>query len=338
MTKSDKRIEIVRSPLSGLSSMSKASAASILSVLDNYFIDARITLIENLNDLHLLSLRSPDIVFLGTKYLPVESINGIAEPDKIWLSDFLDDHNIWHTGSSQAAYELEREKPLAKQRVLERGLSTSDFWVINKGQAINRMSLPINYPVFVKPTNKGGGFGIASDSVVNGHKQLETKVRQIHELYDSDALVENYLPGREFSVAVLEEFSGDYLALPIELIAPVDEYGSRLLSGVVKSSNTETVIRVSDKILYEKLTSFAIATFEALGANNYGRIDLRLDQFNEPCFLEANLMPSLISGYGSFPKACLLNMGLEFDAMIMKIMSLGLLEQDEELHDMALVI
>ena len=138
-------------------------------------------------------------------------------------------------------------------------------------------------------------------------------------------LIEEYLPGREFSVAVLkDDFSAGHLAMPIELIAPPDKNGSRILSGSVKSSNAEQALEVTDPVIKSKVTALALDAFYALGARDYGRIDIRLDKTGAPHFLEANLIPSLISGYGSFPKACILNIGLGYEAMIMRIARLGL--------------
>jgi len=71
-----------------------------------------------------------------------------------------------------------------------------------------------------------------------------------------------------------------------------------------------------------------------LGARDYGRIDIRLDATGTPHFLEANLIPSLISGYGSFPKACVMNIGLEYEPMIMRIANLGLSRNIDDFETM----
>jgi len=81
---------------------------------------------------------------------------------------------------------------------------------------------------------------------------------------------------------------------------------------------------VTDPYIRSSVVELAINAFNALGARDYGRIDIRLDDTGLPYFLEANLLPSLISGYGSFPKACMLNDNLAYEPMIMKIARLGL--------------
>ncbi len=90
-----------------------------------------------------------------------------------------------------------------------------------------------------------------------------------------------------------------------------------------KLQNTEVVKEVSG-YLRDQICVLALDIFHTLGASDYGRIDIRLDEFGTPHFLEANLLPSLIAGYGSFPKACLLNNNLDYDSMLLNIVNLAL--------------
>ena len=329
--KSTKHIEVVRSNTRGLSSMSQASCAAIVEVLLKHFTNVGVSVIDDVSDLELLVASKPDLVFLGMEFVPKNLAHGVNDPQSIWLSDYLDESGIAYTGSNQTAHELERNKPLAKQRALQANLNTPAYVVIKQDQLINDAYVKLNYPLFIKPANRGGGLGIDADSIVQTFAQLKFKVNFIINSLASDALIEEYLPGREFSVAILKEPSSDqYKAMPIELIAPLDEHGSRYLSSAVKSENAEQVLEVSDPLLKSAISTLALAIFEALGARDYGRIDIRLDSFGTPYFLEANLIPSLISGYGSFPKACVLNAAIGYEAMIMRIVNLGLARSKSE--------
>lgn len=325
MVKSNKHIEIVRSTTKGLSSISKVSCDAIVAVLAKHFTKVGVTHVNTVADLQSLVATRPDLVFLGMEFIPANPILGLADPSRIWLSDVFDSHAISYTGSGQAAHELQRDKPLAKQKVLDANHLTAAFCVIKQGQSLHKKDVPLQFPLFVKPTNRGGGLGIDSDSVAHNFEQVRSKVHSIINKLQSDALIEEYLPGREFSVAILkDEYSAELLAMPIELIAPPDKNGSRLLSGRIKSLNAEQALGVTDPVLKAKVVALALAVFRALGARDYGRIDIRLDAAGMPHFLEANLIPSLIKGYGSFPKACVLNVGLEFEPMILQIVKLGL--------------
>ena len=325
MIKSNKQIVIVRSTTKALSSMSQVSCDAVLAVLAKHFTTVKVSTINNLSDLEALVACGPDLVFLGMEFIPANPALGMTDPDKIWLSDFLDEHEIAYTGSSQSAHELDRNKPLAKQYILDAGLRTSAFCVIKQDQLFADHDISLVFPLFVKPTNRGGGLGIDSESIVHNFDQLRLRVDTIATKFQTDTLVEEYLPGREFSVAILkDEDSTEFLVMPIELIAPPDSYGARLLSSQVKSSNSEQALQVIDEVIKSKVTKLALNAFCALGARDYGRIDIRLDAAGVPHFLEANLIPSLISGYGSFPKACMVNIGLEYEPMILRIARMGL--------------
>ena len=81
---------------------------------------------------------------------------------------------------------------------------------------------------------------------------------------------------------------------------------------------------VNDTRLRSEVCQLALDSFSALGGRDYGRIDIRLNRNGEPQFLEANLIPSIIDGYGSFPKACQINLGLDYESMVLQIVRLGL--------------
>jgi D-alanine-D-alanine ligase len=117
--------------------------------------------------------------------------------------------------------------------------------------------------------------------------------------------------------------------MPLELIAPPDTSGARFLSGAIKKADTEHYLEVTDIPLGTTICTLALDAFHALGAQDYGRIDVRLDSAGKPHFLEANLLPSLLDGYGNFPKACLLNAGLSHKAIILRIVDLALLRHEQ---------
>ena len=325
MIKMNKHIEIVRCATKGLSSMSQPSGEAIFTILTKHYASVRITVVNNLSDLEAIVARNPDLVFLGMEFIPVNPTLGLRDPNKVSVAEYLDKHGIAYTGSGQAAHELERNKPLAKQHILDAGLKTASFCIIKQNQLPVSHDISLTFPLFIKPTNRGGGTGVDSDSLAYNFEQLLSKVHSVATNLKSDSLIEEYLPGREFSVAILkDQHSTEFSVMPIELIAPLDKKHARILSGKVKSANAEQAIEITDKVIKSKVTRFALDVFYALDARDYGRIDIRLDKHGVPHFLEANLIPSLISDYGSFPKACVLNIGLGYESMIMRITQLGL--------------
>jgi D-alanine-D-alanine ligase len=332
--KINKHIQIVSSAASGFGSMSSPSREAIYAILAKHYTRVGITMVNSLSDLEALAAARPDLVFLGAHCAPRNPSLGLLDSNRIWLSQYLTEQGIAHTGSSSAAHQLEHNKQLAKQRVLDSGLMTSPYYVAGYAQPpIKDGTMSLNFPLFVKPTDRGGGAGIDCDSVARNIDELSAKVESIATQLQSAALVEEYLPGREFSVAILkDEHSAEYVAMPIELVAEPDQRGSRMLSAEVKSADTEKVLEVTDQAMRAKVCTLAMSVFTALGAQDYGRIDIRMDKSGTPHFLEANLIPSLIKNYGSFPKACLLNQNLDHEPMILTITRLALTRLQTTYH------
>lgn len=305
--------------------MSEKSCDAIFEVLTNKYSKVGVSIVNCVEDLELLAVLKPDLVFLGMKFLSLNPDLASGASTKLWISEFLDEHGIAYTGSDKVAQNLEQHKSLAKQRVIRKGLRTAPFFVVKQSYdgAINPNSL--EFPLFVKPLDMGGGKGIGSDSVVGNITQLNSKVCSIASDLKSDVIIEEYLTGREFSVAILKnELSDEFDIMAVEIVAPMDEFGQRILSRHIKLENSENSFLIPDKKIQKVVCGFAMSVFNALEARDYGRIDIRLDRYNDPHFLEANLIPSLKRSSGNyFPKSCLKNLGLEYDQMILRIVRLA---------------
>jgi D-alanine-D-alanine ligase len=326
--KIQKTIEIVKSDIPGLSSIGRGSANSIKALLSKHYKSVQIVSINSLFDLESLVARGPDLVFLGMKYLPLFDNEGLVGSGRIWIAGYLNKHGISYTGSPSSAYKLEHDKQHAKQSVAEASLETSAFQVIANGSTPNAKEVTVDYPVFIKPTSRGGGLGIDNASLAKNYDELIVKINALNKESSSDTLIEEYLSGREFSVAVLKDPSSNgYSLMPLELIAPENKDGARILTASIKSADMETFVSVTDIVIKARICTLALDAFHALGANDFGRIDIRLDSYSVPHFLEANLIPSLVENYGNFPKACKLNEGLSYEEIILAITSLGLLRK-----------
>lgn len=325
MHKITKHIEIVSSTDLSLSSMSDESRRAVQATLASRYTHVSITMVDDLGALKALVARKPDLVFLGMKFIPSTSDFGTDEPYKVWLASYLDRHDIAYTGSCWQSHELDLNKDLAKQQVQLSGLRTAKSFVARRVHQLAEGDVSLNYPVFIKPLSLGGGLGIDRASVAYDFASLAARVDTLSSRLQSDSLIEEYLPGREFSVAVLKlPHHDDYSAMPIELISQPNADGTSMLSHRVKTSNSETVMAVTDPQLMEQIGPFALDVFAALEARDYGRIDMRMDEAGRLNFLEANLIPSLIDNYGSFPKACWLNQNLTHESMVLRIAELGL--------------
>lgn len=320
--KIDTYIEIVGSSNPRLNAMAEDSQQSMLATLSQRYSRVAITIVDNMADLEALAAKKPDLVVLGMKLVLLDAARGYDDSPKVWLSDYLAEHDINFTGSESTALALEFDKHIAKQKVIDAGLQSAAYFISPITQPVLVHSL--RFPLFVKPTNRGDSKGIDEKSVVYNEVELQAKIASIHTECSSDALIEEYLTGREFSVAVVKRpYSDQLLAMPIEITAPSDAQGNSFLSEAVKKADSEEVLRLDDPILEQALNDLAIGVFKALGSRDYGRIDMRLDADGVPSFIEANLMPGL-SDHGYLARCFAINQQIHYDAMILSLVDLAL--------------
>jgi len=320
VSKQPLRIEVVRSTSKFISSMSDVSAKDIVSLLSKHYSDVIMTNVNTIADLEALVARKPDLVFSGLYFIRDEARNGA----KVWLADILEQHGIPYTGSDKHANRLSLNKHLAKQRLVEQGINTPAFKLARRDDTAPVTEGSLQFPLFVKPSNKSGGQGIDVFSVVHTTEQLQDKVRSIHENDHTDALIEEYLSGREFSVAIIGDLDGGLMPMPLELVAAEDSNGDRIRSQIIKSTDSEDMNEVTDPIERALVGNFAVDAFRAIGGAGYGRIDLRFNSACVPFFLEANHIPSLLQIDSSFLRAYEFTYGKDYEAMLLQLVQLAL--------------
>lgn len=321
LQKIDKYIEIVGSSNPRLNAMARDSQLTMHAVLSEKYTRVAMTIVDTMADLEALVAKKPDLVVLGMKLVLLDPTMSYDDSRKVWLSSYLEEHDIIFTGSDTVALALEFDKPIAKQRVIDAGLQSSAYFISTIEAPTFEHSL--TYPLFVKPTNRGDSKGIDEKSVVHSDEELMAKIVSIHGDCASDALIEEYLSGREFSVAVIKQPGSDeLLAMPVEITTPADIQGNRFLSAAVKEADSEEVLGVDDPQLVEAVNALAMGVFRALGSRDYGRIDLRLDAHGNPSFIEANLMPGL-SDHGYLFRCLNINERITYEQMILSIVDLG---------------
>ena len=288
----------------------------ILNILLKRYKNVLITLINTKRDLIKLAKRKPDLVFSGVKYF---NFNG----EKIWLNDYLETNNIPYIASSKKALDNESDKNRAKKIMQKNNIRTADFFITNPGEYLNENAIPISFPLFIKPVTGGDSRGVDKNSIVLNFKSFTAKVLDIKVNQNSSSLVETYLAGKEYSVGIFEDSTdGNLRAMPIEIIVKKNVDGHCILDFDVKKNDEESVILVSDIVVFDKLSKLAKDSFKALGGKSLGRIDIKMNHLGVPYFIEANLMPGLRKGY--FYRSCVLNLDMNYDDMILSIANTGL--------------
>ena len=288
----------------------------ILKILSKRYADVSITEINTKKDLEQLIIRKPDLVFSGVKYFTFKK-------EKIWLNDYLEAYNIPYIASSRAALDNESDKNRAKKLVLKAKIKTADFFITTPEEHQSKSSIPISFPLFIKPVKGGDSRGIDSNSIAYNYSSFKKKVLDIKKKHNLSSLVETYLPGKEYSVGIFQDsINGDLKAMPVEIIIKKNKNGHCILDYDVKKDDEEKVIAVTDIKIFKKLCKLAKDSFKALGGKSLGRIDIKMNHLGVPHFMEANLMPGLRKGY--FYRSCVLNLDMSYDDMIFSIANTGL--------------
>ena len=320
--KINKSIEIVIVPnLGGINSHQDnvgiiLEEKNILKILSKRYKNVSITEINSEEDLEALVKRKPDLVFSGVKYFIFNNKN-------IWLNDYLEMFEISYIASSKAALDNESDKNIAKKIMQKNNIRTADFFITNPGEYLKESSIPIKFPLFIKPVTGGDSRGVDKKSLVFNFEDFTAKVLDIKIKQNSPSLVETYLAGKEYSVGIFEDsIDGSLRAMPIEIIIKKNIDGHCILDFDVKKNDEENVILVSDVLVFDKISKLAKDSFKALGGKSLGRIDIKMNHLGIPHFIEANLMPGLRKGY--FYRSCLLNLDMNYEDMIFSIANTGL--------------
>lgn len=208
----------------------------------------------------------------------------------------LELHEIEYTGSDAATLAVTLDKGVAKRVVASAGVPTAPFALMRTGR--EKLPVDMGFPLIVKPVAEGSSKGVKASSVVHDRDALERVVKEHVAHYGLPALVEGFLPGREFTVGVLGESRLRVLP-PLEVVftsdSPTPIYGYE-----EKQNDTgyraECPARV-DRALAAELERTAKAAFRALGCRDVARIDLRLDAAGRVNFIECNPLPGLTPGW-----------------------------------------
>ena len=232
-------------------------------------------------------------------YNLVESFAGDDSHDSC-LAGYLELLGRKFTGAGSHGLFLAQEKALAKKIFAFHGIHTPYFATVYRGRTDHAHD--IQFPVIVKPAREDGSIGIQFGAVCGSIKELMERIDYIHAEFDTPALIEEYIEGREFYVAVLGNERPE--ALPVvELdLSKLPEGTPKIAGSEVKwEEDTEAYLTTHpffpknlDDELVTKLKDTAIQAYQALELRDYGRIDFRLAADGTVHVLEVNPNPYLL--------------------------------------------
>jgi D-alanine-D-alanine ligase len=220
----------------------------------------------------------------------------------------LDYLNIPYTGSDTFSLALALNKTLTKKILKAENIPTPNFQLFVKGNEV--LDSDLRFPLIVKPNCEGSAKGINKTNVVHNSVDLAIKVKECIDVYRQEALVEEFIEGKELTVGILE--NGKTRVLPILEIdfSNCKKSGEYFYSWKMKEfqGNRELGLVPEfycparlDKNIEEKVKDVALRTHRAVGCLDISRTDIRLDKNNVPYVLEINPLPGLDPKESNFP-------------------------------------
>lgn len=224
-----------------------------------------------------------------------EGIEGRARESQV--PALLELLGIPYTGSDPTALSIALDKGLAKRLVRQAGFHTPASMVMTTSK--ERIPSELQFPMLAKPLHEGSSKGIFHANVAETESELRELVREGVEKYRQPVLVEEYLPGREFTVALLGEKRPRALP-PMEVCFtdksdrfPVYSYAHKFQGRDIRFEVPAKI----DGVLLKELERAARGVFTALGCRDIARIDFRLDSQGRVNFVECNPLPGLTPGF-----------------------------------------
>jgi D-alanine-D-alanine ligase len=265
----------------------------------------------------------PDIAF--------NLLEGFAEV-AIWDQNvvaYLELLRLPYTGSNSRGLLLSRDKALAKKVLSYHRIRVADFVVIPRGRIVRRPRR-LRFPLIVKSLTLDASIGISQASVVEDDPKLVERVRFIHESIGTDALVEEYIEGRELYVGILGNQRLQVLPIWELSFASMPEEARKIATERLKWSmlyqKKHGIVSGPAKDLPEALVrqigSVCKRVYRSLMLSGYARVDLRLTEDGRVYVLEANPNPQLAHGedYADSAEAA----GIKYGALLERILRLGL--------------
>jgi len=218
---------------------------------------------------------------------------------------------IPYTGSQVVANAVSLNKTMTKRIWGQQGLPTAPYYEFASLEEIAHTDL--HFPLFAKPAREGTGMGINNASIINDHVELVDRVAWISETYRQPVLVEEYLPGREFTVGFIGNrgipsfrrrpwlYDTDgyhwFPVLEIDTLVSVSPsiYGHDAKSLDIGTTGAPNYLCPADipESLRAQLIDLTRKAAEALEVRDVARVDFRLGADGEPYLLEINTLPGL---------------------------------------------
>jgi D-alanine-D-alanine ligase len=242
---------------------------------------------------------------------------------------YLELLRIPYTGCNSRGLLLAKDKGLSKKLMAYHRIPMPDFAVFRRGQKI-RLPKDFTFPMIVKSLTEESSLGISQASVVDDEQKLRERIAFVHESVGTDALVEQFIDGRELYVGVLGNRRLRVLPVWEMQFTKMPDDVHRIATARVKWSTKyrekygiQTVeLKDAPDGLEERIQHLCKRVYCALELSAYARIDLRLDRDGKMYVLEANPNPQIAQDEDFAESAK--RAGLSYEQLLQQIIALGL--------------
>lgn len=247
-----------------------------------------------------------------------EGIKGGARESQV--PTILELYDIPYVFSDPVIMSILMNKALAKRVVRDFGIRTANFVVVDDINLLANVSKELKFPLFIKPNFEGNSKGIGVQSIVYSEKELFDVCEDLLCIHKQSIIIEEYLPGREFTVGIIGT-GNDSKVLGVLEIKLRQQEVDVCYSRTVKADchNKVDYVLVSDKEAM-LAADYALKIWKLLGCRDAGRIDFRSNQQKIPNFLEVNPLAGLEKNDSDLPILGK-KVGIEYPELIKMILN-----------------
>jgi D-alanine-D-alanine ligase len=297
------------------------------------------SLLEKGHDVTLLPLSPPfkstrkklASLKVGLVFNLFEGFCGEPETEAL-VPEALEELGLPYTGCPGSVLRLALDKARVKVLLQGAGIPTPDFQLLNPATL---HTFRLDFPCIIKPRAEDASHGITADSVVGDYTSLERQVNLVAGSYDSGALVEHFIGGREFNATIIGDSKGTVLPVS-EILYSLPPGVPRILSFAAKWEPDSVYFQGSRVVCpaeigtqeRENIAGTALAAFKLLGCTGYARVDMRLDEKGHLNVIEVNPNPDISPDAGAARQA--LAAGMNYTQFIDRIVQLTLEKKDND--------
>jgi D-alanine-D-alanine ligase len=208
----------------------------------------------------------------------------------------LDQYRIPYVFSGPVIMGISLNKYLTRLIVSASGVPVSPGMLVSEPSDIDRCTL--EYPLFIKPVSEGTGKGITEKNMIKTPDELKQMAEWILTRYKQPALVEEFLPGREFTIGIIGSGEDAFAIGGMEIVC-----NDNLPYSVEFKENYQYYCRYipMDDDFVAECNSVALGVWKALGAVDAGRVDVKADRNGKICFMEVNPLAGLHPVHSDLP-------------------------------------